>query len=356
MFSSLFGVFTKVGAWVGAVEGAHFVADKAKEYTASTRVAPIVAGIGDTITTVLDPLDLTGTRKRKEDEQKAREQGLRESVKDQKARLKREAKAKEEQTKRARAAEKKLAEAQKKERELQAKIEKLSRDGRTSEARRLADQKTFSQRWQQLAERTRLESEAVKAKDPEKSEKLASAALELAKLAINPPANAIAAINSEATDAGKSLIASLVDSVNRAEDPNIEALFQRMNAGDQDAIAEYAFDADVEGADHAHGAPTVAGGCCGGPKNQCGACKSGQACAGKTAPVPDAYVSGDGEFDAGTFDEFNSYMNGLDVSGAEPDYVGFMSGASDDDEIGCGSCASGRCAIADVNGAYDDSE
>jgi len=361
MLSTVFGLFTKVGAWVGAVEGAHFIVDKAKDYSRSDRIATaapvvpiVVAGIGDTITTVLDPLDLTGTRKRKEDAQKAREQGLRESVKEQKERLKREQKAKEEQVKRARAAEKKLADAQRKAAEQERKIEKLAREGRTSEAKRLADQQRFGQRWQALAERTRQESEALKNKDPEKASTLASAALEIAKLAINPPANAIEAINSEATDAGKSLIASLVDSVNRAGDPDIENLFQRMSNGDPSAYgdaAALAWDSDVEGSDKPH----VAGaGCCNAKgKPACGACKSGKACP-STVEVPAAFVSGDGDFDAETFGDFEAYMSGEEISGSE-DFGEFMSGGcSDDYEPAATGCASGRCAIAASQGAYED--
>lgn len=356
MLGVIISGLSKVGMWAGAVSGAHIISDTAKRYAEGSRYEPVVAGFGDTITTLLDPLDFSQTRARKEQKQREREQGLQESVKDEKRRVAAEKKAKEEQTKRARAAEKKLAEAQKKLVQSEQKAERLAREGRAVEARRAAESARSAARWQALAERTRQESEAKKNSDPEKSNALAAAALELAKMAINPPANAISAINAQATDAGKSLVASLVDNINRVQDPDIEALFQRMASGDVTAAAEYAIQSefgddslDLSGEDHDH---EVSGpGCCNSAKGkpQCNACKSGKSCPSKSA-VPDYFVEGEGDYDNVPFSEFFSGVtceDSLDTSVSGGDsYLSFMYGDDEGLRKRSGGCASGSCGLA----------
>jgi hypothetical protein len=307
MIGSVIGGFAKVGTWLGAVQGADFVVEKAKEYTKGRETAePIVAGIGDTFMTLLDPLDFAGVRKKKEQQQAEEKAGLQKSAAKQKKIAAKEKKAKEQALKAQKATAAKLKEAQAKAAEATARAQKLAAAGKTKDAALQRQRAQAAARYRQLSQRIDSEAEAKKAQGkPEEAANLSLAALEIAKLALNPPKSPIEAILKEGTPAGKSAITAIIDAVNREGDPDIEGLFQRLQSGDTqayDAVISQAWDsasADVD-FDSIEGA--VAGSCC-------SACKiSGGSCATKREPEDDVLVSGKfGDMSLGDFTRYFTF-------------------------------------------------
>lgn len=290
----------KVGTWGAAVAGADIITTKAREYAEGTRAEPVVAGIGDVFAGLLDPLDFSGTRKRKEEEQAAKEAKAKGQLAKSKAEEKREEKARKAAQAANKKATAKLADAQKKINAQIKKVEELRRKG-DKQAAQLASQKASSAaRLSALSRRYQAESAKTEVSNPDQSAQMAAAALEIAKMAMNPPQSTAQAILKEGTDAGRSAIAAILDSVNRDADPDIDALFARLNSGDSqayDAVIDTAWESASSQPDYGDdamtreayldgpvegGEPTEEVGCGDTP---CTGCASGGSCAGKTKPA-----------------------------------------------------------------------
>lgn len=360
MLSLIVSGLSKVGMWAAVVEGANVVVAGAKRI-APERAAPVVSGIGDTITTLLDPLDFTGTRARKE---KAEQDKLAAAYGDAKKQKAAAAAAKKKAAKAKKVADKKIAQLQaklkkaaKEEAALEKKAARLAAEGKKAEAQRIKDKAAANRKYAQIAQRAAAESDKAKSEDnAEASAKFASQALELAKLAIAPPSNAIDAIVSESTDAGKALIASLVDAVNSERELDADRVFMQLNQNDvstayvDEAWLDGELDGYVEGVDwDAEGDGIVAGSCCMSCARGAGSCDG-------LKPVPDSLVAGsfgDGIIDSDDpADDFIRYFNSNDeleqamVSG--PDIVTFLQGHQEWEtalERQHGSCVDGRCLI-----------
>lgn len=325
MIGAVVGLLAKVGTYAAAVEGASVVAGVVREYAPKTKFGGMVAGAGDMITNVLDPLDFTGVRRRKEEKEAAK-------LMTAKQRERASAKKAAESARQAKKADAKLAATAKKLEKAQseaakndARADKLFAAGKTAQAQALRDKAQQAERYAKLALRAGQEAQAAKDAKPDAAAAFAGQAVELAKLALNPPANAIVAINKEATDSGKALMASLVDAVNRPEEPDMDQLFAAMNQSDPGVWESSANDDYVDGmvagediADYdpallemfnKPGAPTT--GCGGG----CGGCASGGACSGKLREVPDNFIGGD-------FDEYDDIGEGDEMfPGVEDDFM-----------------------------------
>ncbi len=345
-------------AWAGIVHGSTVVAGATKKlFGEESRPAVIVAGIGDTFTTLLDPLDFTGTRKRKEDAQKAAQQSAEQKAQGAKAKAKKLEKALAVQKQKNKQAQNAIAKVNASVAKLKKEAEQLRKQGKSAAAKAKEDKARAAQRYANLANRAAIASRQAKDEKPEAGAMFASQALELAKLALSPPVNAIEALGKESTDAGRSFITSLVDAVNRPEEPNVDALFASMSQGDPDAWAaatdaawdEGGGDDYVDGSDNpvepdffnvgepiavagvdedgdeTESAVMVAGAGCGG---SCGACSSGLACGTNLKAVPDFLIGGDPEDENVEGPDFSSWLNGIETSGADDgaDFMGTMGG------------------------------
>lgn len=125
-----------------------------------------------------------------------------------------------------------------------------------------------SERWYETA--TRAAQVANETNDPS----LAAAAVELTRLAKDPPASAMTVLATEGTDEGRSLKTSLVDAVNREGPFDADALVQRMqNPG---GFTNGTCDAS---------SPHLAGPCC-------SACAYGAGSCASTQEVPEEFITG----------------------------------------------------------------
>lgn len=250
MLGTVFGLLVKVGTIGGAMTGAGMVVEGVRRGVErfAPRYAPVVSGPLDNIGTLLDPLDLTGVRAKKQKEQ---EQRLAAAQGDAKA----QAKAKEEARKRAKAAEDKAAKADKKADKLAAEVARLKASGKDAQAKIKALEAEKTRRWAQGTRQ--FAARARQAPDGNQANALALAALDLAKNAMNPPRTAAEVLTPGMSDAAKGFVIDMVDQVNRVgTEPDFEGLLNRIESGDASAYEELAdLSYDVEG-------QTVEGPCC----------------------------------------------------------------------------------------------
>jgi len=299
MFGLLIKGFTALGTYAGVVAGVDVARKAVNRVAEGSEHEHAIAGFGDSIVSVLDPLDITGVRAGKERKREAELAKAKSEAEKQKIMRKHA----EQDRKRAELAVKEAQKKAQEARNLAARAEKkaaqLDAQNRKTEAARLRENAQAQQRLAKLADRVASKAQATP--DPAKAEGVAMSAIELAKQAMQPAANAVEAINKEFTAQGKSVAAALVDAIRRDDEPDYELLAAEI-------IGESADDS-IEGPD-----TSVAGsdGSC------CLACHlGGGSCGGASKAVPAPMVSGD--FD--TFD-FNDDANPLNVN-SEGDEEGF---------------------------------
>lgn len=288
---SVFGVAGKVGAvMVGGAYTTEFL--RAGLRVATPELGMVVSGPLDTLNTILDPLDLAGIRAKKQREEEA-----------QLAASKAEAKKETEARKRAEKAAKKAEDEAKRARERAEKSAKEAEQARLRGDQALAMEKANraeqQRRWSNLAART---AAAARTSTGTKSEALAAAALDLAKTALNPPKGPQEMLTTDMSDAAKSLLTDIADTIIRkGTEPNYDAIVERMRMGSDGGYSrpadadEFELDGVVSGHDHgghededaADGEPTeVSGPCCA----SCGL--TGSTCGTKKGSVPDYFLFG----------------------------------------------------------------
>lgn len=288
---SVFGVAGKVGAvMVGGAYTTEFL--KAGLRMATPELGMVVSGPLDTLNTILDPLDLAGIRAKKQREEEA-----------QLAASRAEAKKETEARKRAEKAAKKAEDEAKRARDRAEKSAKeaaaAKARGDEALAREKANRAEQQRRWSNLAART---AAAARTATGTKSEALAAAALDLAKTALNPPKGPQEMLSSEMSDAAKSLLTDIADTIIRkGTEPNYDAIVERMMMGSDGGYsrpadeAGFELDGVVAGHDHdgqededtSDGEPAeVSGPCCA----SCGL--TGSTCGAKKGPVPDYFLFG----------------------------------------------------------------
>lgn len=280
MFGLIVKGLTIAGTYAGVVAGADVVAKAANKLAEGSRYEGHVAGFGDSIVSVLDPLDITGyragkERKREEELSKAKSASEREKL--MRKHADQDRKRAEKAVKEAQA---KVAEARKLAASSEAKAVRLDAQNRKAEAQRARENALAQQRLATLAERVASKAQATQ--DPAKAESVALASIDLAKQAMQPAANAVEAINKEFTAQGKSIAAALVDAVRRDDEPDYDSLVSEIT-GDESG---------TEGPDHAT-AGAEDGSCC-------LACHlGGGSCGGASKPVTSGSFLDVGEGDAG---------------------------------------------------------
>lgn len=291
-----------VAKWGSAVYGASLV-NKGLKRVAPASVQPVVAGIGDTLLTVLDPLDLTGYRANKEEQEQANQQkkedNLRESLAHEKD-LKKQADAA-------------LKHAQQRAKDAEAKAKEMARQA--GEAQRKAKNQAQAQAARAKQEKakaaTRLAalarsaqkkglSEREKSKDSRRAYELAMASIQLSQQA-NDPQQTIELINDAQTPEGKSIAATIADAVWSDRSFNPAALVDRLaNPFGNDEVPSFG---DEDEDDMIEG--RVAGPGC---KTCCSSCVLGGECSGKSADsIPEGFL--DGSVNGSDYEEGEDYAN-----------------------------------------------
>lgn len=319
----------------GAVRGAIVMTGGAIAVAGAKRVAQrtpygtVLAGPLDNFGTLLDPLDLFGFRKKKEDQQKAMmaqsEAASREADKKRKA-----------AEKKAKLAEKKAAEAEKKAAKAEREAREAKERGQAGTARQKQQEAMQKRRWAQMARHAA--SNSRKADNPDIANSLALAAVEIVKNAANPPRTAADLLTADMLPGAKSLLIDMVDQVNRmGSEPDYDGIMNRMASGDTAAFEDFA-DLAVDYDDYLSGVagpqrdeyalllapeiaergrrikaglpvkePVVAGPCCTG-------CAMGMGCGGEKVPegMIDGSAHGGREWEGvGSFDGYGDDDEGL---------------------------------------------
>jgi hypothetical protein len=188
-------------------------------------IEPVVSGPLDAIGTLLDPLDLTGIRARKE----AKE---REAKRKAKERAKREARKRKEAEKNAAAANAAASQAEARAAQAEAQAREAERRANDALARQKRAEAVKQRRWAGMARQAAAKATTEAPKAPDAAADMAKAALELAKMAMSPPANAQQVLSSDMTPQAQSLLADIIDDMNRmGPAPNYEALTERIWEG-----------------------------------------------------------------------------------------------------------------------------
>lgn len=360
--ASLLKFFGKIGTIGGAMAGAGMAVEGVKkalpyvpEKFGGRKVEAVVAGPLDVLGTILDPLDLFGARKKKQDQDAAQLAAEQQRASDAgQARRAAEAAAKKAEKK----ADKAMAQAAALEKKLASEKNQLKRQKTATEAEK-------RRRYATLAKKTALAARYHQ--DPNQGNAMALAALEIAKQAMNPPATAASVLTSDMSSAAKSLVTDIVDTLNRfTAEPNYDKLVNRMAQGDQDAYEEFGAMVDdygggygvelgeLDGPDRKAKirsqsrqaiADEVAGPCCSG-------CAYGVTCSGKgSGVIPDSMVSGD--FDEDDDDEVmgpGAYYEEDETDGPDDDDDILISGP----DIGLASTREAEDFYVD-HGLYDPS-
>lgn len=282
------------------------------------RFTPNVAGFGDTVAAVLDPLDLTGTRKKKEAERQAQLSKAQTSAKEKERLRKDEVKKRKAAEKKAKDLAKKLKAAEAAAAASAKKAEKAEKAGKEKEAEFYRKQAQASARWARTAQATANKANSSGSSDQQLA--LLSAAVEIAQNAKDPPMSGVEAASRQSSQYGASIALSLTDSINRDEEPDYDALAEGLDSGDAGAYEDL-IDAAIAGVDEPEEAEaeeasfwgystagddseddsddetTVAGPCC----SSCAA--TGSSCASGSCGVPrelgDGSATGAGIFDHG---------------------------------------------------------
>lgn len=276
-----------------AVSGVDYLAEKLMPAK-----YPAVSGFLDSITNVLDPMDFSGTRARKEAAQKKREKKAKsKAAKESKKRKQAESKAAEAEAKAA-TQESEAAAAIQRANEAEARAQSAEQRAAAAEKRATAVKKS---RWAAMARHTASQARAQSKDNPDLANQLAQAAVEIVKNATKPPAGPQDILASgQFTPQAMSFMVSMMDEINRrGSEPNYEDLVQRMVRGDSDAyeeMGEAAF--DLDGPDHpthdprkmplslsVHVEGIVSGACC-------SSCNSGGSCAGDLDGPEDSLIDG----------------------------------------------------------------
>jgi hypothetical protein len=188
-------------------------------------IEPVVSGPLDAIGTLLDPLDLTGIRARKE----AKEKEARRRAKE---RAKREARKRKEAEKNAAAANAAASQAEARAAQAEAQAREAERRANDALARQKRAEAVKQRRWAGMARQAAAKATTEAPKAPDAAADMAKAALELAKMAMSPPANAQQVLSSDMTPQAQSLLADIIDDMNRlGPAPNYEALTERIWEG-----------------------------------------------------------------------------------------------------------------------------
>lgn len=334
MKSSLFAVagqhiFTGakyLTGWATVVSGTAIAADILQEVARRTVPAqePIVAGATDTLMGIVDPADIFGYRKKKEDK-----------LKDKAARS--EMNAKEEREAR-KIAEAKLSEAQKVAANAQkmaaansAKATRLDSEGKGAEADRIRKLERAQERLALLTRSlvSKGRQAAAQPSDISKALDIANKAVATAQQAQNPIMSTVQAMSQAPDDASRSVVADVYDSVHREGEPDYEALVQRLTEGDGAAFLELPTEdfSGIEGA--------IAGIDYYGPKGLCTMCSvriSGSCCS-SCATGLSSVLSGDDDDDVSGSDDDDDDDED-DVSGDDDSEVSGMFDDDDDDISG----------------------
>lgn len=289
---------------------------------------PVVSGAADFFSSLLDPADVFGYRKKKEDKLKAQIQAGKASAKEQEA-------AKKAAYKKVKEASKKAAKAEKLAAENGKKAAALEAEGKVKEAeavRRLEEaQKRLAEVTRQLAEKS---AEAAAGQNIAKALDVAQKAVETGKQATNPYMSTVQAMAAAPTDGAKSLMGDVYDSVHRAAEPDYEGLVSRIMQGDSGAFMELG---DIEG--------VVSGVDWASPVERCQFCDvaiSGPCCASCAFGRPCEGVAGDDDDDdddavsGGCGCTLAGFDMDDDVSGDDDDEV---AGDDDDEVAGFGGTA-----------------
>ena len=315
----------------------------------SPRYEPVVSGMGDSLMGLVDPLDIFGYRKKKEDELKAKIAAGEASAKEQKA-------AKEAAKKRLKKAEADLKKAEKLARENARKAEKAAAEGKAREAEAFAKMERAQDRFAEITKELIKTSKQASASGQDAAAlSAAQKAAATAQQATNPIMSTVQAVAATATDAGKAIVSEVYDSVHRDQEPDYQALAERIMQGDGSAYLELEASTDmgIEGVvagrvedgeiypdDECRwcGA-AVAGTCCASCARVsmsreivgCG-CGLASALAGDDDEVggDDDEVSGDDDEVSGDDDEVSGDDD--EVSGDDDEVAGFELDVSSDDE------------------------
>lgn len=189
---------------------------------------------------------------------------------------------------------------------LESTVSGLEKQGKSSEARSAKLRAESMNRWAELSKLTAQEARKTGNDD------LAQAAVDLAKLAKKPPRSALDGISEQNSEAARALYTHVVDSINRREKPDYQALVAAMASGETPVVAG-----------KKTRTCTVSGPCC-------TSCSFGGECTGATE-VPDELTTGahdgdsddeDGGEDGDDEEDFFISVAGVDASPADPNPVG----------------------------------
>jgi chemotaxis protein histidine kinase CheA len=213
-------------------EGVQYVAGWVDEHTPfKPKILPVIAGPLDTITTLLDPLDITGTRKRKE-------QAAAKKKRDAQRKAKREAKKRKAAESAAAQADQVAADATARAEAAEARAAEAEKRANTAEAARKRAEANRQRNWATMARRTAAQARTEAAKAPDLGAELAKMALDMAKTALKPPENPAQAFAPGMNPQAQSLAAQIVDEMNRMNsEPDFDAILGELMAGDQQAAS-----------------------------------------------------------------------------------------------------------------------
>ncbi len=290
-----------VAGWAGAVKGASVLGGVgralAEKYPQIGPVAPVISGAGDTIANILDPADIFGHRKAKEDDLRRKagianaragkaEKDLKNARQDMRAQREKDKRV-ETQSRKLR---NRISKADNASRDFSRRAATAESRGKRDEAERWRKKAISSSRWARAAATAAeqaTEQMAQMQDQPgavDQTLAIMQAGIEMAKNAANPPMSAIEAVDMQSSDAGKQTIIQLVDSVNRVQEPDYGAMISELvdsgvSFGDDDdggTLEDYLFgpEPNPEAAEVTSGkeAETVLAGPC------CFSCSYGGSC------------------------------------------------------------------------------
>ncbi len=240
----------RVGTIGAMVEGGRILYRGVSKMTEGTTAGNILAGVGDTVSNVLDPFHIfTPDPANQRDKEKAAKKKAQKEAKKQAA-------AKKKARAQAEAAEAQASEADARASTLEQQVAEANARAQSAEQRAVTAEKAVKARsMRRFATLSRTTAAAAKSTpDPLEAAKLAIQAFQLGMSAKNPPVDPRQALTSSMSEQTKSLVTDIIDSINREQEPSYEALVERIRGGDDSAYDDLLDTADsFSGHDHDHG-------------------------------------------------------------------------------------------------------
>lgn len=300
----MFPILIAIGQYGTMIGGAQLAYRGVRKLTKGTQADPVIAGFGDTIMTVLDPLDLSGYRAGKEQDQaNAAHKQAQNAINQQHAIDMKQQKATEDALKHA---QKRAADAEKKALGMAQKAEKKAAEAKNEASARIAhqekDKADAAMKLAALAKSSHAQAVQSASRGDTSGMKqglaFAQMAMQFAAQTSNPQ-GAISALQQQDTPQGRSMAASVTDAIFRDGPFNPDAIIANLASGG--GVSSYGDDGDDLG-DYIDG--PVAGACC-------SSCSLGSSCGGKNKPVEQGMLDGsivegaeDGGPDGRSFFEF----------------------------------------------------